>query len=389
MQFSQRRQLVIVLMAMIFIVIALVLYFWQRPAPVIYSTVPVRKGDIENVVLAAGKLDALERVNVGAQVSGQVKSLKIKVGDRVHNGQLIAEIDDLPQRNDLRNAEAALNVAYAQQLAKQAALKQAQAEFRRQKRMLSDEASSQQDYDSAEATLATTRADLLALQAQIVQAQIEVDNKKVALSYTKILAPMDGTVIAIITQQGQTVNANQIAPTIAKLARLDVMQIKAQISEADITHVTVGQQAYFTIFSEPGKRYNATLRSIELAPESVMRDDALSAGQSSSGSDNPSVYYNALLDVPNADNTFRIAMTAQVSLLRAEGRDTLLIPRQAIITRPGGPQAVLVLGPDNTPQTRTITTGISNSTDIQVLTGLTPGERIVLSPASGQAAPAW
>ncbi|WP_423783697.1 efflux RND transporter periplasmic adaptor subunit, partial [Gibbsiella quercinecans] len=277
------------------------LLFWPRAAPLTYITVPVRNGDIENTILAAGKLDAIDRVNVGAQVSGQVKSLKIKVGDHVHKGQLIAEIDDLPQRNELRNAEAALNVAYAQQLAKQAALKQVEAEFRRQKRMLSDNASSQQDYESAEATLATTQADLLALKAQILQAQIEVDNKKLALGYTKILAPMDGTVIAVITQQGQTVNANQTAPTIAKLAKLDVMHIKAQISEADITHVTIGQKAYFTIFSEPGERYNAILRSVELAPESVMQDDALSVSQSSSGSDNPSVYYNALLDVPNAE----------------------------------------------------------------------------------------
>ncbi|ATA23450.1 efflux transporter periplasmic adaptor subunit [Brenneria goodwinii] len=386
MQFSQRCRRAIALIGAVLIAIALFGYFWPRPAPLTYITAPVRAGDIENVVLAAGKLDALERVNVGAQVSGQVKSLKIKVGDQVHKGQLIAEIDDLQQRNDLRNAEAALNVAYAQQLAKQAALKQAQAEFRRQKRMLSDEASSQQDYESAQATLATIRADLLAMQAQILQAQIEVDNKKVALSYTKILAPMDGTVIAVITQQGQTVNANQTAPTIAKLARLDVMQIKAQISEVDITHVTIGQKAYFTLFSEPEKRYNATLRSIELAPESVMQDDTFSASQASSGNDNPSVYYNALLDVPNSDNTFRIAMTAQVSLLRAEAHNTLLVPRQAVMTKPGNRQEVLVLGPDNTPQTRVITTGISDNSNIQVLTGLSAGERIVLSPASSQAA---
>lgn len=385
MLFSQRRQRGVALIGAMIIAMALLL-FWPRAAPLTYITVPVRNGDIENTILAAGKLDAIDRVNVGAQVSGQVKSLKIKVGDHVHKGQLIAEIDDLPQRNELRNAEAALNVAYAQQLAKQAALKQVEAEFHRQKRMLSDNASSQQDYESAEATLATTQADLLALKAQILQAQIEVDNKKLALGYTKILAPMDGTVIAVITQQGQTVNANQTAPTIAKLAKLDVMHIKAQISEADITHVTIGQKAYFTIFSEPGERYNAILRSVELAPESVMQDDALSVSQSSSGSDNPSVYYNALLDVPNAENKFRIAMTAQVSILRAEAKNTPLIPLQAVSNKPGGKREVLILGADDKPQAREITTGITNNVDIQVLAGLKPGERVVLSSTQNGAA---
>lgn len=385
MLFPQRRQRGVALIGAMIIAMALLL-FWPRAAPLTYITVPVRNGDIENTILAAGKLDAIDRVNVGAQVSGQVKSLKIKVGDHVHKGQLIAEIDDLPQRNELRNAEAALNVAYAQQLAKQAALKQVEAEFRRQKRMLSDNASSQQDYESAEATLATTQADLLALKAQILQAQIEVDNKKLALGYTKILAPMDGTVIAVITQQGQTVNANQTAPTIAKLAKLDVMHIKAQISEADITHVTIGQKAYFTIFSEPGERYNAILRSVELAPESVMQDDALSVSQSSSGSDNPSVYYNALLDVPNAENKFRIAMTAQVSILRAEAKNTPLIPLQAVSNKPGGKREVLILGADDKPQAREITTGITNNVDIQVLAGLKPGERVVLSSTQNGAA---
>lgn len=385
MLFSQRRQRGVALIGAMIIAMALLL-FWPRAAPLTYITVPVRNGDIENTILAAGKLDAIDRVNVGAQVSGQVKSLKIKVGDHVHKGQLIAEIDDLPQRNELRNAEAALNVAYAQQLAKQAALKQVEAEFRRQKRMLSDNASSQQDYESAEATLATTQADLLALKAQILQAQIEVDNKKLALGYTKILAPMDGTVIAVITQQGQTVNANQTAPTIAKLAKLDVMHIKAQISEADITHVTIGQKAYFTIFSEPGERYNAILRSVELAPESVMQDDALSVSQSSSGIDNPSVYYNALLDVPNAENKFRIAMTAQVSILRAEAKNTPLIPLQAVSNKPGGKREVLILGADDKPQAREITTGITNNVDIQVLAGLKPGERVVLSSTQNGAA---
>ncbi|CAI0804990.1 macrolide efflux RND transporter periplasmic adaptor subunit EtsA [Serratia proteamaculans] len=381
------RRLAFILAGALLVILALVAVFsLQSPSQTAAVTAPARLGDIENAVLATGKLDAIERVNVGAQVSGQVKSLKVKLGDRVTKGQPIADIDDLPQRNDLRNAEAALNVAKADLQAKQALLKQAESRFKRQKRMLSDEAGSREDFEAAEATLAATRAELIALNARIVQAQIEVDKKKVDLSYTRILAPMDGIVIAVITQQGQTVNANQSAPTIVKLAQLDVMTIKAQISEADITRVSQGQKAYFTIFSEPDKRYDATLRTVELAPESVMKDDSISSGSSSSGSgtSNASVYYNALLDVPNPDNRLRIAMTAQVSLLLGEAKNALLVPIQAVHKTADKKQQVQVLAGDNRLEMREVKTGITNNVDIQILSGLKAGENVVLVQESAR-----
>ncbi|CAI1716771.1 TPA: efflux RND transporter periplasmic adaptor subunit [Serratia liquefaciens] len=386
MKVTPRRWAFILAGALLVIIAFMAAFFLQSPSQDAYVTAQVRLGDIENAVLATGKLDAFERVNVGAQVSGQVKSLKVKLGDRVTKGQPIADIDDLPQRNDLRNAEAALNVAKADLQAKQALLKQAESRFKRQKRMLKDEAGSREDFEAAEATLAATRAELIALNARIVQAQIEVDKKKVDLSYTRILAPMDGIVIAVITQQGQTVNANQSAPTIVKLAQLDVMTIKAQISEADITRVTQGQKAYFTIFSEPDKKYDATLRTVELAPESVMKDDSLSGGGTASGSgtSNASVYYNALLDVPNPDNRLRIAMTAQVSLLLGEAKNTLLVPIQAVHKNADKKQQVQVLTGDNRVEIREVTTGITNNVDIQILSGLKAGEHVVLVQESAK-----
>lgn len=384
MKFTSRRLAFIAVGTLLAVLLIALTSYLQRPPQANHVTAPVRVGDIENAVLATGKMDAVERVNVGAQVSGQVKSLKVKLGDRVTQGQPIADIDDLPQRNDLRNAEAALNVAKADLQAKQALLKQAESRFKRQKRMLNDEASSLEDFEAAEATLTTTRAELIALNARIVQAQIEVDKKKVDLSYTRILAPMDGIVIAVITQQGQTVNANQSAPTIVKLARLDLMTIKAQISEADITRVSQGQKAYFTIFSDPEKRYDATLRTVELAPESVMKDDSLSGSSSASGSgtSNASVYYNALLDVPNPDNRLRIAMTAQVSLLLGEAKNTLLVPIQAVRKTEDKKQQVQVLTANDRLEMREVKTGITNNVDIQILSGLKAGETVVLMQES-------
>ncbi|MBU3413152.1 efflux RND transporter periplasmic adaptor subunit [Escherichia coli] len=380
MKYISHRAIICTLTLLIIIITVLFTFLRSSDVPE-YITAPVRKGDIENSVLATGRIDAIERVNVGAQVSGQLKSLKVKQGDHVTKGQLIAEIDDLPQCNDLRNAEAALNEVKAELQSKQALLKQAELRFKRQFRMLRENASSQEDFESTEAMLATTRAELLSLNAKLVQAQIEVDKKKLALEYTRVVAPMDGIVIAIVTQQGQTVNSNQSAPTIIKLARLDVMTIKAQISEADITRISVGQKARFSIFSEPDKQYSATLRAVELAPESVMKDDSLASNSSASGSgtSNASVYYNALFDVPNPENRLRIAMTAQVTLITDEAQNTLLVPIQAVHRSEGKKQQVLVLAADGRLEPRDVKTGITNSVDIQILEGLNVGENVVLS----------
>lgn len=374
--------------AILLIILIIVLFFFLRsPQVPDYVTAPARLGNIESAVLATGRIDAIERVNVGAQVSGQVKSLKVKLGDRVTKGQPIADIDDVLQRNDLRNAEAALNVIKAELRAKQALLRQAELRFKRQRQMLSEDASSQEDFETAEAMLATTRAELLSSKARLIQAQIDVDKKKVDLDYTKVVAPMDGIVIAVVTQQGQTVNSSQSSPTIVKLARLDVMTIKAQISEADITRISPGQKARFTIFSEPDKHYDATLRTVELAPESVMKDDSFASSSPVSGSSisNNSVYYNALLDVPNPENSLRIAMTAQVTLLVDEAKNTLLVPIQAVRKVNGNKQQVQVLLSDNILEYREVKTGITNSVDVQILDGLKVGENVVLSQAGKKA----
>lgn len=363
------------------VVIIALLFLLRSPPALEYVTAPVRKGDIENSVLATGQIDAIERVNVGAQVSGQVKTLNVKLGDRVTKGQLIASIDDVPQQNDLRDAEASLNEVKADMQAKHAQLKRDKLHFKRQRQMLRENACSREEFESAEATFATTHAELLSLNARLVKAQIDVDKKRINLRYTRVVAPMDGIVIAVVTQQGQTVNSTQSAPTIIKLGRLDVMTIKAQISEADITRIFPGQKARFTIFSEPDKQYNATLRTVELAPESLMKDDSPSSSNSSSGSGSPnaSVYYNALLDVPNPDNRLRIAMTAQVSLLVDEAKSTLVVPVQAVHKADGNNQQVRVLTANNKLETRKVKTGITNSVDVQILQGLNVGERVVLS----------
>ncbi|HEY0201995.1 MAG TPA: efflux RND transporter periplasmic adaptor subunit [Burkholderiaceae bacterium] len=359
-------------------------YFFPAPTAPRYVTATATLADLEDSVLASGTLQAFKQVSVGAQASGQIKRLAVALGDTVKKGQLVAEIDSLTQQNNLQNAEAALDNVRAQLAQSQATLKQAELAYKRQQALLAADAGSREAFETAEATLATTRAEITALQAQIKQASITADTARVNLGYTKILAPMDGVVVALIVQEGQTVNANQTTPTIIKLARLDTITVKAQISEADVVRVQPGQKVYFTILGEPDHRYYATLRAVEPAPDSITTDSTTSSSSSSSSSSSAvAVYYNGLFDVPNPEGRLRISMTAQVSIVRDEAKNTLTIPAAALGARDKeGRYTVRVVGLDGMAQPRKVKVGMNNSVSAQVLEGLAEGDKVVLGEAS-------
>jgi macrolide-specific efflux system membrane fusion protein len=218
------------------------------------QTSAVTRGSIEETVLASGALEASSVTSVGAQVSGRIETLHVKLGDTVAKGDLIAEIDSLDQENAVKSAEASLANITAQRRAKQAEVAQNQEALTRATQLLSQKLLSDADYQSAVATLEAAQAQVAALDAQISQASLAVDSANLDLSRTKIVAPVAGTVVAVLVSEGQSVNASQTAPTIVKLADLDKMIIKAQISEADVTRVKDGQSAYFTILGEPETR---------------------------------------------------------------------------------------------------------------------------------------
>ncbi|MDR2128598.1 MAG: efflux RND transporter periplasmic adaptor subunit [Burkholderiaceae bacterium] len=366
-----------------------VFFFPSQPA-VSYVTAPVTRGDLEDTVLASGVIEAYKQVNVGAQVSGQIKRLAVQLGDAVKKGDLIAEIDSTTQNNSLHNAQAALETARAQLVQKQATHKQAQLAYARQKTMFEADATSREAFEAAQAALETTGAEIVALNAQIKQSAIQVDTAKVNLGYTTITAPMDGVVVAVIVEEGQTVNANQTTPSIIILAQLDRVTIKAEISEADVVRVEPGQKVYFTILGEPDKRYYATLRAVEPAPESISSASSTSSGSSSA----TAIYYNGLFDVPNPEGKLRIAMTAEVSIVRDEAKGALLIPSAALTGSsrrggrgaPDGTYEVRVLAADGNAQPRKIRVGLNNNVNAQVLEGLNEGEKVILGQSNAATA---
>lgn len=351
--------------------------FWKKEQTA-YITAPVARTDIEAKVLATGTLNAFKTVAVGAQVSGQVKTLHAALGERVKKGQLLAEIDPVLQQNSLRDAEASLENVQAQKRSKQVLLRQYQLALTRQEKMATLDASARADLESAQAQLESTRADLAALDAQIKKAKVSVDTARANLGYTRIVAPMDGIVIAIVTEEGQTVNANQTAPTILKLAELGTITVKAQISEADVIRVKPGLPVYFTVLGDPDKRYESRLRAIEPAPES----ESSSSTTSTSSSSSTAIYYNGLFEVPNPDHTLRVSMTAQVSIVLNREQKTLSIPVSALGDKDkDGRYRVRVLQGDQAVQ-RPIRTGITDNVQIQVLEGLKEGEMVIIGDSA-------
>ncbi|MGY4817730.1 macrolide transporter subunit MacA [Pseudomonas chlororaphis subsp. piscium] len=356
------------------VVAGLVFYAVRAPAEAPqYLTAKAERGDIENAVLASGLLEGIKQVDVGAQVSGQLKSLKVKLGDKVKKGQWLAEIDPLVLQNTLRQAQVDEENLQAQRRATIAQLKETKSIYERYLGLQEDAAISKQEFETATANYEVQRANLLSLDAQIKNAHIQIDTAKVNLAYTRIVAPIDGDVVGIVTQEGQTVIANQLAPVLLKLADLDTMTVKAQVSEADVIHISPGQEVYFTILGED-RRYYGKLRGTEPAPQNFL--DTPPAG---TPKQTTAVFYNALFDVPNPDHRLRISMTAQVRIVLDTAKDVLTVPVAALGPRNNdGSFPVRVLDAKGQAQSRNVQTGINNNVKVQIKDGLVEGDRVVI-----------
>lgn len=360
--------------------------FLRPPEKPELVTAQARAGEIEEVVLATGVLEPFELVRVGAQASGRVERLAVEIGDVVKAGQLVAEIDPQTRRNTLRDREAALANIRAVRAARVAGLVKAEMDFERQREMLAGGTTPRAQYDATVATLDIARAEVKSLDAQITQAQVAVESAGVELGYTRITAPIAGTVVAIVTDEGQTVNALQTAPTIVMIARLDKMKVRADISEADVVRVRRGLPVWFSILGDPKRRFHGELRQVEPAPASIANEGGAVA--SASASTNSAVYYTGLIDVVNADGVLRPSMTAQVSIVLSSASGAVLVPLSAV---EGAPQAgekarVRVLDATGEVQMREVLVGIDNGADIQILQGLQAGETIVLGASTDERA---
>ncbi len=373
-------------------------------------TAAVERGDIEDTVAAVGNLQPRDYVDVGTQVSGQLRKLHVEIGQTVAQGALLAEIDPTVYQTRVEADKAQLENYSAQLAQREAELALARQQYQRQKNLLKDNATSQDAYQSAETSLRAAEASVRVMNAQIRQTTSTLRGDEANLGYTKIYAPMTGTVVSQSAKQGQTLNANQSAPIVLRIADLSAMTVTTEVSEADVSRLKVGMPAYFTTLGRPDRRWQGTLRQVEPTPTV----------------ENNVVLYNALFDVGNEGGELMTQMTAQVFFVVASAKDVVRVPVAALQApqrpngprQPGqrppgadaaggaparpGPQAtggerpaggprgkvrmVTVLKPDGTTEERRVTIGVSDRINVEITDGLKEGEQVVIgrAPSAGQ-----
>ncbi|MFZ5549165.1 MAG: efflux RND transporter periplasmic adaptor subunit [Pseudomonadota bacterium] len=329
--------------------------------------------DITQTVQAAGILQPRLKVDVGAQVSGQVQKLHVELGQQVHKGDLLVSLDPELARSDVTQSEAALAQQAALIDSRQVDLALLQRETQRQRRLLAGEATAAVEAERAETDLAKLQAELRGAQAQLKRLQAELDNRRLRLGYTSIRAPMDGTVVNLPVQEGQTVIATQITPVMVTLADMNEITVRARVPEADIANVRAGQVARFVTLAGEAQRYEGRVRVIQPVPDRVGN----------------AVFYNVLFEVDNRARKLLSDMTVQVGIETGLATQALSIPMVALGERgDDGRYEVHVVDAQQKQAPRKIRTGLQDGARIQVLEGLQRGEKVLLAPPSAASAAA-
>jgi HlyD family secretion protein len=340
-----------------------------------YETVQVERGLVQSSVTATGTLNAVVNVQVGSQVSGNIKALYADFNTKVAKGQLVAEIDPQVFQTQVDQAQAALGSVHSAAITAAAQVQKANADlsgtiasekgvesvlakdranalnasnqWQRQDSLFKEGIISQQDHDSAKATLDAAEAQVAADQSQIeaskqtilsAQAQVRVaqaqlssaqaqerqaqgvfEQAKINLAHTRITAPVDGTVIARRMDVGQTVAASFQAPTIFEIAQdLTKMQLDTNVDESDIGNVSGGQKATFTVDAYPGTTFHGQVSAVRKAPISVQNV----------------VTYDVVITVANPDLKLFPGMTANARILTAKLDDALKVPNAVLRVHP-------------------------------------------------------
>lgn len=348
---------------------------WFKDEPVSYITEPVIRKNIEKTVNATGEVKAIELVTVGAQTSGKIEYLPVKVGQRIQKGDLIAQIDSTTQENDVNSTKAKLTSLKAQLNAAEISAKIAEKQFIREQRLLKKNAASQEDFENAKDAFEAAKAKVTELKASIAETALALNTAETNLGYTKITAPLDGVVVSVPVKTGQTVNAAMNTPTIVQIADLSQMEILIEISEGDIGKVQTGAKVTYTVLSAPETVYETTLKSIDPGLTLLTNGEYTEVV----GSDE-AIYYYGRLVVDNPDGALRIGMTTQNVIYVAQADNVLTVPVLAV-KKDGTQSYVNVLTPTGI-QRHAVITGLSDGVDIEIKSGVSDHDTVVIAQMS-------
>ncbi len=331
------------------------------------SAQTVLRADLIDEISALGTLQPIRSVEVGTQISGQLRRLHVQLGQTVEAQALLAELDPTLLQARVEASRAGLRHLQAQWLDRSVQAELTRQQWQRNQSLIRADAVSEELLQASSAAARSAAAQVQALGAQIAQAEANLGADEANLRAARIHAPMAGTVVAINAREGQTLVANQQAPVIVRIADLSRMTVWAQVTEADVPHIRIGMPVRFSTLGEPHRRWQGEVRQVLPMPESL----------------NNVVLYQVLFDVDNPDGALRPQMSAQVSFVREHAQGALVVPRSAL-QGGGGVSRVQVLRDDGRLEVRTVQLGVVTRSRVQVLAGLAEGER-VLAVGSGHA----
>ncbi len=364
-------------------------------------TAKVIRRDFSSTVLATGavKPQIGAEVKVGARISGKVARLFANIGDRVRQGQVIAELEKADLEASVRHREAELNLAKAKLSAienlgpreiqkAEAGVTQWEAtlaldkkELARQEALLESEIASQQTRDIAkekfsvsEAQLASARKTLDLAKTQFTEnlrqartdiegAQAALANARVQLSYATLTAPLSGTIGSVSTQEGETVAAGLNAPTFVTIIDLDRLQVDAFVDEVDIGKVQVGEKAVFTVDTFPSREFEGEV--VAIYPKAVIQENV--------------VNYDVVVGISSSyHDLLRPEMTASVTIFLEGRRGVLAVPSQAV-KRERGKNIVYLAGTSQV-KPQEVKVGWKDNQWVEIVSGLEEGQTFLLNP---------
>ena len=376
------KKIIIGLIVVIALGVVLFFVFKHKDGKQKYITDKITRGDIKSTVSATGTVNAVTTVQVGTQVSGTIQKLFVDFNSPVKKGQLLAQIDPAIFDAQVGQARANLLSAKANLEKSQVMLRDTKTTLERNKILYAKNFIAKSDLDTSETNYLSAIAQIKVAEAQIQQTQAALDSSSINLKYSKILSPVNGTVISRNIDIGQTVAASFQTPTLFTIAQdLTKMQIDTSVDESDIGKVKAGQKAAFTVDAYPESTFNGEVSVVRNAPINVSNV----------------VTYNAVIIVDNTDLKLKPGMTANVSVETEIKQSVLRVPNAALRFKPATAAAtpdqkaakgskgpgVWILE-NNKPKNVKIKTGISDSNYTEVTSGeLTEGQQIITDSSNG------
>ena len=375
MKFFKNKKKLLVYVILAAAAAGLYFKYFKKEDTITYITQPVRRQNVEKGGNATGEVKAVDLVTVGAQVSGKIEKLYVSIGQTVKMGDMIAEIDSTTQQNDVDIAKAKMSSYQAQLKAAKTSLKIAKKQYQRMQSLKKQNAASTEDLENAEDGYESAMSKVAEIEASLKETEISLSTAETNLGYTKITAPLDGTIVSVPVKVGQTINAAMDTPTIVQIADLNQMEIYIEISEGDIGNIKPGVKVTYSVLADMNKVYETTLKSIDPAL-TLLTDDQYTEVVDSS----EAIYFYGRLVVPNADGKLRIGMTTQNVIYVESAEDVLTVPAMALKGDVDG-KYVEVRTAEGV-ERRPVITGVSDDLNVEIKKGVSEGEEVVIAKMS-------